>query len=180
LEIQIELQSQIKIKGKGDFMSEEHNNKRQFMDISLEQQKVILNPLRSRIISLLHKKAMTPKELSDELGKNPGTVYYHVQQLVKHDIIEVETTRTVKGIVEKLYRSKAVYFRNPAQNPPKGMVESGTTNVYLSKKLMNQLNDELIDLFYKFNELSNNEKDTEEQDPYVVEYVIKEYEGEDE
>src|SRR5690625_395353 len=143
-------------------MSKEHNNKRHLMDINWEQQKVILNPLRSRIIMLLHEKAMTPKELSDELGKNPGTVYYHVQQLVKHDIIEVETTRTVKGIVEKLYRSKAVYFRNPAQNPPKGMVESGTTNVYLSKKLMNQLNDVLIDLLYKFIDLYNINKDIEE------------------
>jgi len=161
-------------------MSKEHNNKRHLMDINWEQQKVILNPLRSRIIMLLHEKAMTPKELSDELGKNPGTVYYHVQQLVKHDIIEVETTRTVKGIVEKLYRSKAVYFRNPAQNPPKGMIESGTTNVYMSKKLMNQFNEELLDLFYKFNELSNHEKDTDDQEAYVVEYLIKEYEGEDE
>src|SRR5699024_8234585 len=172
--------SQIKIKRKGDYMSKEHNNKRHLMDINWEQQKVILNPLRSRIIMLLHEKAMTPKELSDELGKNHGTVYYHVQQLVKHDIIEVETTRTVKGIVEKLYRSKAVYFRNPAQNPPKGMIESGTTNVYMSKKLMNQFNEELLDLFYKFNELSNHEKDTDDQEAYVVEYLIKEYEGEDE
>lgn len=161
-------------------MSGNHHNKRKLMDINWDQQKVISNPLRSRMIALLHETPMTPKELANVLDKNPGTVYYHVQQLVKHDILEVESSRTNKGIVEKLYRAKAVYFRNPAQEPPKGMIDAGTTHVYLSKKLVDQFSEELQDLFYKFNQLSTNERNTEEQAAYVVEYSIKEYEGENE
>jgi len=160
-------------------MDKENNNKRELMEINWEQQKVISNPLRSRMIALLYEKPMTPKQMADVLGKNPGTVYYHMQQLFKHDILEIESVVTERGTVEKLYRAKAVFFRNPEQELPKGLVDKGTTNVYLSKKLLEQFRGELQDLLYKYGHLSYEEKDLEEQSSYSVEYLIKKYEGND-
>lgn len=160
-------------------MTKKSNGLPKTMEINWEQQKVISNPLRSRMIALLYEQPMTPKQTADSLGRNPGTVYYHIQQLVKHDILEVESIRTEKGIVEKFYRAKAISFRNPEQASPQGHVDGSNTNIYLSEKLLNQLSEELQSIFFKYGHLSYKEKDSEEQAPYSIEYIIKEYDEED-
>jgi predicted ArsR family transcriptional regulator len=156
-------------------MNEKKSNKRETMEINWEQQKVISNPLRSRLIALLYEKPMTPKQTADLLGKNPGTVYYHIQQLVKHDILEVDSVHTEKGIVEKYYRAKAISFRNPEQVSPAGHVGGASANVYLSKKLLAQLSEDIEDLFINYGHLSYKEKDKEEQSAYSIEFLIKEF-----
>src|SRR5699024_4647403 len=93
-------------------MDKENWTKNDVMEINWEQQRVLSNPLRSRVVAYLYEQPMTPKQVADLLGKNPGTVYYHIQQLFKHDILEIESVNTEKGIVEKFYRSKAKSFKN--------------------------------------------------------------------
>lgn len=154
-------------------------DKSEIMEINWEQQKAISSPLRSRLIALLYEQPMTPKQTADLMGKNPGTIYYHIQQLVKHDILEVESVRTEKGIVEKFYRAKAISFKNPEQTSPPGYVDGRTANIYLSKNLVAQLSEDLENLFYKYGHLSYKEKDTEEQLSYSVEFLIKEFSGEE-
>lgn len=178
MDLQIDLYLQ-NDKEKGDNMDEKKFDKGKEMEINWQQQKVISNPLRSRIIALLYEEAMTPKQVADLVGKNPGTVYYHIQQLLKHDILEVENVDTEKGIVEKYYRARAITFRNPDQVSPPGHVDGRTANIYLSEKLVAQLSKELEDLFFKYGHLSYKEKDKEEQAPYSVEYQIKEFKEED-
>ncbi|SET38925.1 Helix-turn-helix domain-containing protein [Oceanobacillus limi] len=156
-----------------------HKSGKEMMEINWEQQKVLSNPLRSRLVALLYEQPMTPKQVADLLGKNPGTVYYHIQQLVKHDILEVESINTEKGIVEKYYKAKANLFKNPEQVSPPGHVDGRTTNIYLSKKLVNQLSGELEELFFKYGHLSYKEKDSEEQFPYSIEFLIKEFNEEE-
>src|SRR5699024_8960571 len=158
-------------KRKGDFMNENNKEQLEAMEIDWKQQKAISSPLRSKMIALLYEKPMTPKQTADMLGKNPGTVYYHIQQLVKHDILEVESIRTEKGIVEKFYRAKAILFRNPEQTPPLGQIDSGQSNIYMSKKLTAQLSKDLQNLFYKYGKLSYEESGHVEQDSYRIEYL---------
>ncbi|MGY0694921.1 ArsR/SmtB family transcription factor [Virgibacillus sp. FSP13] len=155
-------------------MDRKKMDKGEIMDINWEQQKVLSNPLRARLVAYLYEQPMTPKQTADLLGKNPGTVYYHIQQLVKHDILEVESISTEKGIVEKYYRAKARSFKNPEKVSPPGHVDSNTAIVYLSKKLVAQLSEELEELFFKYGHLSHKEKDSEEQSPYSIEFLIKE------
>ncbi|WP_017186351.1 ArsR/SmtB family transcription factor [Alkalibacillus haloalkaliphilus] len=155
-------------------MDQRNRNNRDVMEVNWEQQKVLSNPLRSRVVALLYEQSMTPKQVADLVGKNPGTVYYHIQQLLKHDILEVENVNTEKGIVEKYYRAKANKFKNPEEVSPPGHVDGGTANIYLSKNLLAQLSKELEDLFYKYGHLSYKEKDNEEQLPYSIEFLIKE------
>ncbi|MFD1068001.1 ArsR/SmtB family transcription factor [Oceanobacillus locisalsi] len=161
-------------------MNRKEFDKAKTMEINWEQQKVISNPLRSRMIALLYEQPMTPKQTADLMGKNPGTIYYHIQQLVKHDILEVESTRTEKGIVEKFYRAKAMLFKNPDQISPEGHVDGRTSHIYLSEKLVDQLNKDIEALFYKYGHLSYEEKDHEEQSAYTVKFLIKEFSGEEE
>ncbi|MBM7601105.1 DNA-binding transcriptional ArsR family regulator [Virgibacillus halotolerans] len=161
-------------------MDQKNKHKHDVMEVNWEQQKVLSNPLRSRLVALLYEQPMTPKQAADLVGKNPGTVYYHIQQLLKHDILEVESVNTEKGIVEKFYRAKATSFKNPEKVSPPGYVDGKTANVYLSKKLVAQLSEELEDLFFKYGHLSYKEKDSEEQLPYSIELLIKESNEEEE
>jgi len=80
------------------------------MIITLKQQKVISNPIRSQIIMLLFDKAMTSKQVATKLDKTPGNIHYHIQKLYEHGIIELEREEKNKGIIEKYYRSKAINF----------------------------------------------------------------------
>lgn len=88
------------------------------MDINLEQQKLISSPIRVKIIYLLDTKAMTAKQVADEMGKTAGSVHYHIQQLFNGGILEIEETKENKGIIEKYYRSKATQFRLRDENTP--------------------------------------------------------------
>lgn len=151
------------------------------MDISFEQEKVISNPFRSRLIALLYDKAMTPKQVADMVDKNPGTVYYHIQQLMKHNILEIEHTETEKGVVEKYYRSKAALFKNTERESPSNYVTGAESNMYLSDDLLKSLKNEMEALLFKYGKLSYEEKDDLEQHEYTFEYLIKEFkEGEEE
>ncbi|GGD11880.1 ArsR/SmtB family transcription factor [Pontibacillus salipaludis] len=155
-------------------MNKKHEMKKEVMNVNWEQQKVLSNPLRSRLVALLYEQSMTPKQVADLVGKNPGTVYYHIQQLVKHDILEIESINTEKGIVEKYYTSKANVFKNPEEVSPSGHVDSKAANIYLSKKLLDQFSEELEELLFRYGHLSYKEKGHEEQLPYAIEFLIKE------
>src|SRR5699024_2083562 len=80
------------------------------MIITLKQQKIISNPIRSQIIMLLFDEAMTSKQVATKLDKTPGNIHYHIQKLYEHGIIELEREEKNKGIIEKYYRSKAISF----------------------------------------------------------------------
>lgn len=147
------------------------------MKINLEQQKTISSPLRSRIIALLYEKTMTSKQVAELLEKNPGTIYYHIQQLYKNDILEIEKTEVNKGVVEKYYSAKAIAFSIDGEED---YIAKKYTNIYLSDTLLEKLNNEILDLLLKYGHLSFEEKDSEKQKEYLVEYGIKAYkEGED-
>jgi len=87
------------------------------MMITLKQQKIISNPVRSQIIMLLFDKAMTSKQVATTLEKTPGNIHYHIQKLYEHDIIELEREEKNKGIIEKYYRAKAINFTSKEMSP---------------------------------------------------------------
>jgi AcrR family transcriptional regulator len=69
--------------------------------------RVLADPVRSFLVYSLVPRAKTVKELAAELGCPPTRLYYHLQQLEKHDLVFVASTRLVSGIVEKHYRAVA-------------------------------------------------------------------------
>ncbi|MFS0925587.1 ArsR/SmtB family transcription factor [Enterococcus durans] len=143
------------------------------MDINWEQQRVLANPLRSRIVALLFEKPMTSKQVADLLEKNPGTIYYHIKQLEKNDILEIDHTNTEKGIIEKFYRSKAVIFKNSEAEKSANVVDEVNISIFMSDDLLEELNHELRELFFKYGQLSFNERTSKEQNPYSLSYSIK-------
>ena len=69
--------------------------------------RVLADPVRSFLVYSLVTEAKTAKTLAAELGCPTTRLYYHLQQLEKHDLVFVERTRMVSGILEKHYRASA-------------------------------------------------------------------------
>lgn len=68
--------------------------------------KALAHPLRLRILRLCGLHELTNKQLADRLGHDPGTVLYHVRQLLASGFLEpAEVRRGVSGALEKPYRS---------------------------------------------------------------------------
>ncbi|MCU1807775.1 winged helix-turn-helix domain-containing protein [Cytobacillus firmus] len=125
------------------------------MEINLEQQKLISSPLRIKIIYLLAKSSMTAKQVAEELGKSAGSIHYHIQQLYKGGILEIEETKENRGIIEKYYRSKATQFNLKESGQKKG--ESCSTmgiNISLTEEELKGFQDDFYDLMVKYMEKS--------------------------
>lgn len=71
-----------------------------------KEAKALGHPLRLRILRLCGDEELTNKELADRLGKDPGTVLYHVRQLVAAGLLEPSGVRSGEsGALEKPYRA---------------------------------------------------------------------------
>lgn len=66
--------------------------------------KLVIHPVRLRIITLLTGKKMTSLELAKKLPEVPqATLYRHIKQLEEGGIIRITETHQVRGTVEKVY-----------------------------------------------------------------------------
>lgn len=73
----------------------------------LETLKVLADPLRMDIMHAILRQPGTVKEIADQVDREPGKLYYHINLLEKHGLIHVVDTRIVSGIIEKQYRAVA-------------------------------------------------------------------------
>ncbi|WP_098748728.1 winged helix-turn-helix domain-containing protein [Paenibacillus sp. EZ-K15] len=88
-------------------MDQDHNRS---IEISVEQAKLLGSAQRVKILGTMLDTAKTAKQVADELGDSPGSIHYHIQKLYDGGLIDLVETRTVGGIVEKYYKSKAKWF----------------------------------------------------------------------
>ncbi len=73
---------------------------------TVQEAKAVAHPLRLRIIRLCGVEDLTNKQLADRLGRDPGTVLYHVRQLLAAGFLEAAPVRAgSSGALEKPYRS---------------------------------------------------------------------------
>jgi|GEM_PF-1139576 DNA-binding transcriptional ArsR family regulator len=75
-------------------------------DIGVEQIKVLSDPNRLAILSLLTMKEMTTSHVADLLGLSIQNAQYHMKKLVEADLIAQTRTEMVGNLVEKYYRSQ--------------------------------------------------------------------------
>jgi len=72
---------------------------------SAREIKALAHPLRLRILRLCGLHELTNKQLADRLGQDPGTMLYHVRQLLSAGFLEPAGVRTGEsGALEKPYR----------------------------------------------------------------------------
>lgn len=67
--------------------------------------KIYMNPQRQRLIRLMeiNGEAMTPKQLSNELGISPSAVTAHIKKLESLGLIKLDHTKKINGITAKYY-----------------------------------------------------------------------------
>ena len=73
-----------------------------------EEVKIAWDPYRLKILSTfrLSKEPLTVKQVADRMGEVPAKVHYHVQKLIRIDMLELIKTETIRGIVAKYYTAK--------------------------------------------------------------------------
>lgn len=82
----------------------------------LETLKVISAPLRVQILEWIGLASdagqlTTVKQLSEDLDIPPTKLYYHINLLEKHGLIQIAETKVVSGIIEKYYQIAAKRIR---------------------------------------------------------------------
>ena len=73
-----------------------------------EEVKIAWDPYRLRIMSIfrISDEPLTVKQVADKMGEVPAKVHYHVQKLLKIDMLELVKTKIIRGIVAKYYTNK--------------------------------------------------------------------------
>jgi DNA-binding transcriptional ArsR family regulator len=87
------------------------SSKKSPMPINAEQSKLLESALRIKILNVLVEEPHTSKQVADLLGKTPGNVHYHIQKLYDGGLLDLVSTQTVGGVLEKYYRSKTTFFK---------------------------------------------------------------------
>ncbi len=72
-----------------------------------DQLKVVSDPRRMAILRLLMMEPSTLSQLGQILEETPARVRHHLKILEKAGLIELVSTRVVRGFVEKYYRARA-------------------------------------------------------------------------
>jgi DNA-binding transcriptional ArsR family regulator len=68
--------------------------------------KALADPIRMAILEAAMgepHRTWTAKEFATLVGIPPTKIYYHLNQLEKHDLVQIRDTRVVNGIIEKHY-----------------------------------------------------------------------------
>ncbi|HEY2055302.1 MAG TPA: helix-turn-helix domain-containing protein [Solirubrobacterales bacterium] len=91
---------------------------------------IVTHPLRRRIwYAMAEQRAISPRELADELHEPVNDVAYHVRRLRDMGIIELAGTRPVRGATQHFYRTvRRPYLSNEqvAELDPEETVASAT------------------------------------------------------
>lgn len=77
-----------------------------------EEIKIVSDPYRMKIISTFSRlnRPSTVKEVADTMGEVPAKVHYHVKKLLSIDLLELDHTDTINGIIAKYYKLTADHF----------------------------------------------------------------------
>lgn len=79
---------------------------------SEEEIKIFSDPYRIKIIKAFSRlgRPATVKEVADEMGEVPSKVHYHVKKLISIDLLILDHTSEINGIVAKYYKLTADSF----------------------------------------------------------------------
>jgi DNA-binding transcriptional ArsR family regulator len=77
---------------------------------SFEELKAVSDPLRSRILAVLSRGAMTTLQVARELGEKPTRLYHHVDILERAGLIRLVREQPKRGTVERYFEPVARVF----------------------------------------------------------------------
>lgn len=77
----------------------------------LDTLKVISDPFRIQILEVLLPEPQSVNQIAEKLGLSPSKLYYHVNMLEKHGLIQMVDTTLHGNIIEKHYWVSALDIR---------------------------------------------------------------------
>lgn len=81
-------------------------------DATPEEMRALGHPLRWRILRVTLDEALTNKQIAERLGRDPGTVLYHVRVLARNGFLVADDVRAGKrGALERPYRASGKSWR---------------------------------------------------------------------
>jgi DNA-binding transcriptional ArsR family regulator len=72
---------------------------------------VLAQPVRARVVTLLHRQPRTAKQLAEAMGVPVTRLYYHLNMLVDGGLVRVIATRRSGAQTESAYAVTALSFR---------------------------------------------------------------------
>ena len=69
----------------------------------LETLKILADPLRNQILQMLAPGKLTVNQVAEKLGLTPSKLYYHINLLEKHGLIQEVDSIIKANIIEKVY-----------------------------------------------------------------------------
>lgn len=134
-----------------------------------EEIKIMSDPLRLTIYKTFHKfgRPATAKEVADELGLAPAKVHYHVQKMLSIDILELDHTQEINGIIAKFFKVTADSFVIDYSNisdKVKNSVYSKSENLYLS--IFNEFRDKFLSGLR--NKVKNNVNNQSDRSGFII------------
>jgi DNA-binding transcriptional ArsR family regulator len=96
-----------------------------------EQLRAVNNVVRHRILGILRDGSATITQLADKLGLAKGSSSYHVRLLEKAGLVEVVSTRKVRGVTERYYArtSRGLELPEPAPGEPDIVMRHGLADL---------------------------------------------------
>lgn len=125
------------------------NNKTVRLIQTNEEFKIFADQYRMKIIDVYteYNKPMTVKMVADILGEVPAKIHYHVQKLLKIDILILDHIEIINGINAKYYVLKDQFFRISIQDDTSPKMKSfqvdATVNVFA--KYLSSFKTDIID-----------------------------------
>ena len=77
---------------------------------SLDQAKLLADPLRLRILQAFVREPRTTKQVADSLGENASKLYRHVDALHKSGLLELKAEKRKRGTIERYLQAIAHQF----------------------------------------------------------------------
>lgn len=82
--------------------------------------KILVDPMRRAILELLREKPMTQTQLASELGLTAPSLYYHINLLKSHKLVNIVKRKVgTHGIVEIFFSSSAYLFVYDLESLPR-------------------------------------------------------------
>ncbi|MBE8520658.1 winged helix-turn-helix transcriptional regulator [Amycolatopsis sp. H6(2020)] len=118
-------------------------------EATVGEAKALAHPLRLRILRLCWQGELTNKQLADRLDRDPGTVLYHVRQLIEAGLLEPAPVRTGdSGALEKPYRAKARSWW--LEDPPNTAVDAALAPIEAVQDELRAAGPEAVRVFLRF------------------------------
>ena len=72
---------------------------------TMQEIKIISNPIRMRVLKNYYAigKPATVKQMAGFMGEVPANIHYHVKKLLEINVLELDHTESVNGIIAKFY-----------------------------------------------------------------------------